>query len=196
MSAIRPAEVADLRTQHPDVRLIDVRTPGEFATGHIAGSYNVPLPVLGEHQAELREHGAEPVVLICQSGRRATAAEAQLRAAGFESMRVLDGGMVAWQAAGLPVATVQGEGLPWTIERQVRLVAGAIVALSIVASVIWPPARFLAGAIGAGLVFAAVSNTCTMGALLARLPYNRRAISCDLPTVVSALTGPTSEVKS
>lgn len=195
MSAIRPAEVADLRAQHPGVRLIDVRTPGEFATGHIAGSYNVPLPVLGEHQAELREHGAEPVVLICQSGRRATAAEEQLRAAGFESMRVLDGGMVAWQAAGHPVAVVQAQGLPWTIERQVRLVAGAIVALSIVASVVWPPARFLAGAIGAGLVFAAVSNTCTMGALLARLPYNRRAISCDLPTVVSALTGPTSEEK-
>ncbi len=196
MSAIRPAEVADLRAKHPDLRLIDVRTPGEFAAGHVAGSYNVPLPVLGEHEAELREHGAEPVVLICQSGRRATAAETQLRQAGFESMRVLDGGMVGWQAAGLPVAVVQAEGLPWTIERQVRLVAGAIVAVSIAASVIWPPARFLAGAIGLGLVFAAVTNTCTMGALLARLPYNRRAVSCDLPTVVSALTGPTSEVKS
>lgn len=195
MPTVHPAEVDDLRSKHPELRLIDVRTPGEFAAGHIAGSYNVPLPVLGEHQAELREHAAGPVVLICQSGRRATAAEAQLRQAGFESMRVLDGGMVAWQAAGLPVAALRTEGLPWTIERQVRLVAGAIVVLSIVASVVWPPAGFLAGAIGVGLVFAAVSNTCTMGALLARLPYNRRAISCDLPAVVSALTGPTSEVK-
>jgi rhodanese-related sulfurtransferase len=196
VSAIRPAEVADLRTQHPYLRLIDVRTPGEFASRHIAGSYNVPLPVLGEHQAELRERGAEPVVLICQSGRRATAAEAQLRQAGFESIRVLDGGMLAWEAAGLPTSAIQADNLPWTIERQVRLVAGLLVAVSIAASVIWPPARFLAGAVGLGLVFAAVTNTCTMGALLARLPYNRRAVSCDLPTVVSALTGPTSEVKS
>ena len=111
-------------------------------------------------------------------------------------LRVLDGGMLAWEAAGLPTSAIQADTLPWTIERQVRLVAGLLVAVSIAASVIWPPARFLAGAVGLGLVFAAVTNTCTMGALLARLPYNRRAVSCDLPTVVSALTGPTSEVKS
>jgi rhodanese-related sulfurtransferase len=196
MSAIRPAEVAELRTQHPELRLIDVRTPGEFAASHIAGSYNVPLPVLGEHQAELRQRSDEPVVLICQSGRRATAAEAQLRQAGFASVRVLDGGIVAWQAAGLPVAAVHAERLPWTIERQVRLVAGGIIAVSILASLIWQPAGLVAGAIGLGLVFASVTNTCTMGALLARLPYNRRAVTCDLPTVVSTLTAPTSEVKS
>ena len=58
-------------------------------------------------------------------------------------------------------------------------------------SVVWPPARYVAGVLGAGLVFAAVTNTCAMGMALARLPYNRRAVAtCDMPTVVSQITNP------
>lgn len=196
MSIISSHEFDRLRSERPDLRVVDVRTPGEFAAGHIAGSYNVPLPTLAEHQSELQQPGVGPVVLVCKSGRRATAGETALRAAGLVQVHVLDGGMDAWQAAALPVARVDAQGVPWTIERQVRLVAGSIVLVSIALSLVWPQARFVAGAIGLGLVVAALTNTCTMGALLARLPYNRRAVACDLPTIVSELSGTKSQVKA
>jgi hypothetical protein len=97
---------------------------------------------------------------------------------------VLEGGVAGWQAQG---GEVEREKETWALERQVRLVAGSLVAGSILASLRVPAARFLAGAVGSGLVFAAVSNTCMMGNLLARLPYNRAA-STDVAEAVAALT--------
>lgn len=79
----------------------------------------------------------------------------------------------------------------WSLERQVRLVAGAIVLVSILLSIAWPAARFVAGFVGAGLVFAAVSNTCMMGMLLAKLPYNR-ASSVDVEEMVARLARSTT----
>ncbi|KMO74348.1 Inner membrane protein YgaP [Mycolicibacterium chubuense] len=93
------------------------------------------------------------------------------------------GGITAWQAGGFAVE----RGAPkWDLERQVRLAAGLIVALSVLASLVVPGAQWVAFAIGAGLTFAAVTDTCAMGMLLARLPYNRGA-KCDAQTVVSQL---------
>ncbi|MBM0228463.1 MULTISPECIES: rhodanese-like domain-containing protein [Micromonospora] len=164
-------------------RLLDVRTPAEFETSHIPGAYNVPLDLLREHREELRNHLAEDVVLICRSGARATQAGQALAGAGLPNLKILDGGMLAWQAANAPVK----QGAPrWDLERQVRLVAGSIVLVSILASVFVPGLKWVAGFIGAGLTFAAVTNTCTMGMLLGKLPYNRGA-SCDLDTIVGKL---------
>ncbi|NES31274.1 DUF2892 domain-containing protein [Micromonospora terminaliae] len=164
-------------------RLLDVRTPAEFETVHIPGAYNVPLDLLKEHREELRNHLDEDVVLICRSGARATQAERALAGAGLPNLKVLNGGMLAWQAADAP--TKQGAAR-WDLERQVRLVAGSIVLLSVLASVFVPGLKWVAAFIGAGLTFAAVTNTCAMGMLLSRLPYNRGA-SCDLDTVVGQL---------
>lgn len=186
---LRPTDLDRLRRAHPELRLVDVRTPGEFATRHIPGSSNVPLVELGHHRAELTAPAGVPVVLVCESGRRASAAEEQLAAAGLTDVHVLDGGVAAWEAAGLPLAHVASDDLPWTLERQVRLVAGGLVATAIAASVVWPRARFVAGAIGAGLVVAAVTDTCAMGSALSRLPVNRRRpAACDMPAVVTQLT--------
>ncbi|GGQ31988.1 rhodanese-like domain-containing protein [Streptosporangium pseudovulgare] len=166
-------------------RLIDVRTPGEFETAHIPGSCNVPLDLLREHRAELRGHLDEQTVLICRSGQRATQAGQDLAAAGLPGLRVLTGGVSAWQAAGAPVAA----GKPrWDLERQVRLVAGSIVLGSVLVSTAFPPAKWLAAAIGGGLTFAALSNTCAMGMLLAKLPYNRGPRT-DIATVLGTLAG-------
>jgi rhodanese-related sulfurtransferase len=186
---IRPTELDRLRNEHPNTRVIDVRTPGEFAGRHIPGSYNVPLPDLAEHRAELTSPETGPVVLVCESGRRAGMAEAQLAEAGLTNIHILDGGVVAWESSGQPLQRLEGDQ-PWALERQVRLVAGGIVLTSVLASIAWPPARFLAGAVGAGLVFASVTDTCTMGLLLSKLPYNRRQPSCDMPAVVAAITEP------
>ncbi|SBT39292.1 rhodanese-like domain-containing protein [Micromonospora auratinigra] len=166
-------------------RLLDVRTPAEFETVHIPGAYNVPLDLLKEHREELRHHLDEDVVLICRSGARASRAEQSLAGVGLPHLKVLDGGMLAWQAAQAPVR--QGRQR-WDLERQVRLVAGSIVLLSILASVLVPGLKWVAAFIGAGLTFAALTNTCAMGMLLGKLPYNRGA-SCDLDTIVGQLRG-------
>ncbi|MGC4790502.1 rhodanese-like domain-containing protein [Micromonospora sp. DT178] len=164
-------------------RMLDVRTPAEFETAHVPGAYNVPLDVLREHREELRRHLDETVVLICRSGARAARAGQALAGVGLPDLRILDGGMTAWQAAQGPVR----RGTPrWELERQVRLVAGSIVLLSILGSVFVPGLKWVAGLIGAGLTFAAVTDTCALGMLLGRLPYNRGA-SCDVETVVGRL---------
>jgi rhodanese-related sulfurtransferase len=164
-------------------RVLDVRTPAEFETAHIPGSYNVPLDLLKEHRAELRNHLDEDDVLVCRSGARATQAEQTLAQTGLPNLTVLTGGILAWQQAGAPV----NQGKPrWDLERQVRLVAGSIVLVSILASVVVPAAKLVAAFIGAGLTFAAVTNTCAMGMLLGKLPYNR-GVSCELDTIVGQL---------
>lgn len=166
-------------------RVLDVRTPGEFETAHIAGAYNVPLDLLREHRDEISKHLDDEVVLVCRSGQRAAQAEESLRNAGLTNVHILDGGILAWEVAGFAV----NRGTPrWDLERQVRLVAGSIVLSSIVGSIAAPKLKWLAGAVGGGLTFAALSNTCAMGMLLSKLPYNRGA-SCDAQTVVAQLVG-------
>jgi rhodanese-related sulfurtransferase len=164
-------------------RILDVRTPGEFEGVHIAGAYNVPLDLLREHRAEIRNHLDDHVVLVCRSGQRAAQAEQTLHDTGLTNVHILDGGMNSWEANGF---SVKRGSQRWDLERQVRLVAGSIVALSILASIFVPGFKWVALFIGSGLVFAAVSNTCMMGMMLAKLPYNRGA-TCDAQTIVAQL---------
>ena len=183
----RRISVATLRerlTGDDAARVLDVRTPAEFETAHIPGSYNVPLDNLREHRAELRRHLDDEVVLVCRSGNRAEQAEKALAEVGLPGLRVLDGGMVAWEGAGAPVARGRQT---WELERQVRLTAGAIVAASVLGSTVAPRLKWVAAGIGTGLVGAALTNTCAMGAALSKLPWNRRGDSCDLDQVVQAL---------
>jgi len=167
-------------------RILDVRTPGEFETAHIAGAYNVPLDLLREHRDEIVKHLDEDVVLVCRSGQRAAQAEETLRNAGLANVHILDGGITAWEAEGF---AVNRGAQRWDLERQVRLVAGWIVLSSVLASVAVPKLKWVAGAVGGGLTFAALSNTCAMGMMLSKLPYNRGA-TYDAQTVVAQLVGP------
>jgi rhodanese-related sulfurtransferase len=169
-STIDVAALRELLADGAGPRLIDVRTPGEFAAGHIEGAYNVPLDLLREHRRELREHLDETVVLVCRSGARAAQAEQALDETGLPNLRVLTGGMVAWEGAG---ALVRRPRPRWDLERQVRLVAGALILTAVLVGVVAPPVTWLAALIGAGLAVAALTNTCLMGMLLAKLPYNR-----------------------
>ncbi|WCO66327.1 rhodanese-like domain-containing protein [Iamia majanohamensis] len=182
--AIDSAELATWLDTDRDCRLIDVRSPAEFEAAHIPGSYNVPLGALDEHAAELSRNLDVPVVLVCRSGTRAGNAGRTLAAAGMAQVHVLDGGMQRWDDGQRPVRRGASR---WDLERQVRLVAGSLVLAGIVGSTKAPRLKYLSGAIGAGLTFAAVSNTCTMGALLSRLPYNQGA-TCDIDQVVRELT--------
>ena len=187
---LQPADLEALHRQHPELRMIDLRTPAEFAAGHIGGSYNVPFPELAEHRRELAASEGGPVVLLCRTGRRADTASDQLHRAGLDDVHVLAGGVDGWKTSGRELLQLS-DAHAWTIERQVRFAAGAVVAASTVASIWWRPARFIAGALGLGLVVAAITDTCAMGNLLARLPFNRRpGEPCDLSTLVSTITGP------
>ncbi len=161
-----------LRGRIDEVEIIDVRTPGEFESIHMPTARNLPLDELRGRLDEVRalvDTGSE-VVLSCRTENRARQAQQMLATAGLPGLPIVEGGIVAWEAEGAPV--VQGV-LRWDMERQVRFAAGSLVLASILLSLVFPPARFVAGFIGAGLVFSAVTNTCTMALGLAKLPYNR-----------------------
>jgi rhodanese-related sulfurtransferase len=177
-------ELAELLHSRPDVRLLDVRTPGEYESAHIPGAYNVPLDTLGEHAAEIRATVDEPVVLVCQSGARARRAEDALKDCTMTNLHVLEGGMNGWIAAGQAVNRGP-ERL--SLERQVRIAAGALAASgAVLALFVNPLWAILPAFVGSGLVFAGVTDTCGMAMLLSRLPYNRPA-SCDVEQMVAAL---------
>ncbi|SEE04735.1 rhodanese-like domain-containing protein [Streptomyces sp. TLI_105] len=182
-SALTPAALHRLVQEGRAPRLLDVRTPGEFRTAHIPGSYNVPLNTLIEHRAALLPHLGEGVVLVCRSGQRAAQAEKVLAGAGLSGLRVLEGGIVAWETAGSPVERGPER---WDMERQVRLVAGSIVLATGLVGVFVPGAHLIGTAIGAGLTYAALSNSCAMGVLLSKLPYNRGPRT-DVRTVIAGL---------
>lgn len=177
----------------PDVLVVDVRTPGEFASAHIPGAVNLPLDQVDAHLRRIVADAGGTMLLICQSGGRATRAHTALTRAGLTDVVVLEGGMNAWTGAGAPTTSAScpipgTRAQRWGLERQVRLVAGGIVAASVLASIWWPPARFIAGFVGAGLTFAAVTDTCAMGMALAKLPYNRTR-DLDIDAVIARLRG-------
>lgn len=184
-SSIDVATARALLADNPDTLIVDVRTPAEFETAHIAGAINLPLDQVDAHLSRIVQDAGGQLVLICQSGARATQACTKLAGAGLTAANVLTGGMNAWASAGGPVERGRER---WSLERQVRLVAGTIVLLSVLASIWVPPLRYLAGFVGAGLTFAALTNTCAMGMLLARLPYNQAA-GCDVDAAIARLRG-------
>ncbi|GAA3804715.1 rhodanese-like domain-containing protein [Streptomyces phyllanthi] len=156
-----------------DFTVIDVRTPGEYASGHVPGAHNIPLDRIDEAAPALGSAAARgPLLIVCASGARSAKGCERLAALGVEAA-TLEGGTSAWAAAGHPVERPAGARTPWPMDRQVRLAAGSLVALGFTAGLVWPPAHWLSGLIGAGLVFSATTNTCAMAALLSRLPRNR-----------------------
>ncbi len=185
-SNVQTVGVAEAQTllEQPGTLVLDVRSPGEFETAHIDGAVNIPVDRLDPHLREIVAAAGGTMVLVCQSGGRAEQAATKLTREGRQDLVLLAGGMNAWEAAGAPVQ--RGEVQRWALERQVRLVAGSIVFVAVVASLWVPGLQWLAAAIGFGLVFAAVSNTCMMGMLLSKLPYNRGA-TCDIDQALNRL---------
>lgn len=168
-----PLSADQVRRLHADggVRLVDVRSPGEFAAVRVPGSVNVPLDLLRERRGRWTAAHVDTVVLLCASGTRAAHARQELADAGLARVEVLGGGVTAWEQAGHDVHRSAGA---WSMERQVRLTAGSLVLAGVVGSLRYRPAVALAGAIGAGLTFSAVTDTCGMARVLALLPHNRR----------------------
>lgn len=162
-----PFELED-QLRQGKVQVIDVREPMEFVGGHIPGSRNVPLGLLAK--TDLPEG---VLVLVCQSGARSERGQALLKRLGRgHAVADLEGGILAWQQAGLQVHKRKGAPLP--LMRQVQITAGAMVLTGVVLSqtvaVGW---IWLSGFVGAGLMFAGISGFCGMARLLAAMPWNR-----------------------
>ncbi|MBG6181166.1 rhodanese-like domain-containing protein [Arthrobacter sp. CAN_A1] len=171
LTALTPQQLRAWQQDHEDVVVIDVRSAAEFASLHIRGAYNVPLPLLSEHTEEFASRLHSRVVLVCQSGARAEQARQRLNGAGLDSAYVLTGGTAGYAADG--GAVVKGK-TTWDLERQVRLTAGSLVLLGLTGGrFVSPKIRGIAGVIGAGLTFSAATNTCAMGNALSALPWNR-----------------------
>ena len=172
---VSPGEVSRLRRDQPGP-LIDVRTPVEFAQLHAQEARLVPLDRL-DAEATLRESVAspdDPLYVICRTGARGAKAAEAFRAAGHRNVVNVEGGTLAWDQAGLPV--VRGTSRVISLERQVRIAAGSLVLVGVLLGFLMHPAFFgLSAFVGAGLVFAGITDTCGMGLMLARMPWNRRS---------------------
>lgn len=152
--------------------VLDVRTPSEYAGAHIERSVLHPLSELSPGVVKDLASGSARCVVVCRSGGRARQAASRLVAAGVDPVFVLDGGLEAWEAAGLPL--IHGKKTI-SLERQVRITAGALVVLGAALAFFLHPAWIgLSAFIGAGLVFAGLTDTCGMAMLLARMPWNNR----------------------
>jgi rhodanese-related sulfurtransferase len=175
MSTISPTKLQQLLATQPGANLIDVRTPVEFGEVHVPQARNVPLDELhpGNLIASGQVRAGQPVYLLCRYGGRAQKAAEKFARAGFNESIVVAGGTQAWIDAGLPVE--RGAVKVMSLERQVRIVAGSLVFIGVVLGWFVHRGFFgLSAVVGAGLVFAGITDFCGMGLLLARMPWNKR----------------------
>ena len=172
---ISPRDLAAKKQGGEPVELIDVRTPVEYQELHCVFARNVPLSDLDPKAVMTGRNGTsdKPLYVICRSGSRGKQACEKFLAAGFTNVVNVEGGTSAWAECGLPVN--RGKKAI-SLERQVRIAAGAIVLLGAVLGLLVHPYFLgLSAFVGAGLVFSGVTDTCGMGMLLARMPWNRVA---------------------
>jgi rhodanese-related sulfurtransferase len=175
IAVVQPRQIVALREAGGRFDLIDVRTPAEFREVHVDGARNIPLDQLDASALEASRVGGEdkPLFVICRSGSRGRQACERLLKAGVARAANVEGGTLACVEAGLPL--VRGQRA-MSLERQVRIAAGSLVLLGMGLGWFVHPAFFGVSAfVGAGLVFSGVTDTCGMGLILARMPWNRCA---------------------
>ena len=179
------------RNRLHEFTVIDVRTPGEYASGHLPRALNLPLDQIRRALPEIR-HAAERgnVLVVCASGARSESACKLLAEQGIPTA-TLAGGTGAWAAEGhdLHHPAARDTRSRWSMERQVRFTAGAVVLLGLLLGLLVHPAfQILSAGIAAGLVFSALTDTCGMAVMLGKLPHNRPR-TADLDATLAALRG-------
>ncbi|MCX5401828.1 rhodanese-like domain-containing protein [Streptomyces sp. NBC_00102] len=186
-ACLSPAQAA---ARLEEFTVIDVRGPGEYASGHVPGAHNVPLDRVADALPALRSAAARgSLLVVCASGVRSARA-AEILADADIAAATLAGGTSAWESAGHGLDRPAGAKAVWPMERQVRFAAGSLVVAGILAGRRFPAARRLSAGVGSGLVFSAVSNTCGMAAVLSKLPHNRAPQTLpDLNETLEALQG-------
>jgi rhodanese-related sulfurtransferase len=151
-------------------QFIDVREPAEFNSEKISGAMLFPLSQLHQKLDSLDKN--RPLVIVCRTGNRAKRAAEELTKLGFQDVRILEGGIQAWKAAGNP--TVKSASRVWAMDRQVRFTAGLLVVVGAIGAWLLHPALLgLSVLVGGGLIFSAVTDTCGLAMLLSKMPWNR-----------------------
>jgi rhodanese-related sulfurtransferase len=171
MKTISPVELQKILVAQPSSSVIDVRTPVEFAEVHVPQAQNIPLDKLKPSSLQFQKD--QPVYLLCRSGQRATKAAEKFLREGFSQPIIVEGGTLAWIEANLPVTRSSVKVI--SLERQVRIAAGSFVFTGVLlAHFVDSHFIWLSAFVGAGLVFAGITDFCGMGLLLAKLPWNKR----------------------
>ncbi len=173
-------------TESAQLTVVDVRTPGEYAAGHLPGALNVPLDRLDSALPALRRMPDGQLLVVCASGARSENACRVLAEHGIQAM-TLTGGTQGWAQRGHELhRPASSPRATWSMERQVRFTAGSIVLVGLGLGLLHPVGQLLSAGVAGGLVFSALSNTCGMAALLSKLPHNRPR-AADLDATLDAL---------
>jgi rhodanese-related sulfurtransferase len=176
LETISPQRLHHLSADGKKIKLIDVRTAAEYRAGHVAGAKLIPLDEFNaDSLTEIEIHSGvdydEPVYLTCHAGQRAEQAAQRLIDAGYQNVSLLEGGTQAWQKAGLPMSRC---GSAISLERQVQITIGVLLVLKVIFGFTVHELFFAAiPFIGAGLIFAGLSNWCGLSRLIAVLPWNQ-----------------------
>ena len=184
VSTISPQQLHGMSVEGKKINLIDVRTTAEYRAGHVAGAKLIPLDkfntdILAETEGHADRDYKKPVYLTCHSGERAQQAAQRLIDAGYQNVALLEGGTLAWQKAGLPVNRC---GNAISLERQVQITIGVLLVLKVIFGFTVNELFFAAiPFIGAGLIFAGITNWCGLSRLIAAMPWNQNR-SCSEQT--------------
>jgi rhodanese-related sulfurtransferase len=173
VSTISPAALSQRHKSGQSCDLVDVRTPLEFRETHVEFARNVPLDQLDPESIMRTRNGnaSEPLYVICQMGGRGQQACEAFQKKGFANVVNVEGGTKACEQSDLPL--VRGKKAI-SLERQVRIVAGSLVLIGVILGWQVHPAFYgLSAFIGGGLLFAGLSDTCGMGMMLAKMPWNK-----------------------
>lgn len=170
IDSIRAAEFAATCQNGQRPHLIDVRTPMEFQEVHVEFARNVPLDRLDPAEVMNASNPDGPIYVVCKSGARGRQACEKFRKAGFDNVINVEGGTIACEQTSLPI--VRGRKV-MSLERQVRIAAGFLVLVGVGLSFLHPAFVGLSAFVGAGLMFAGITDTCGMGMMLAKMPWNQ-----------------------
>ena len=183
MKTITPAQFDEIRAKDPELELIDVRTPAEFREVHIEGARNVPLDKFDAKKILESRNGSsgQPIYVICNTGNRSSKACRQLIDQGCEQVVNVEGGTKAFVEAGMNV--VLGKKTI-ALDRQVRIAAGALIVIGALLAFVNPFFALFSAFVGAGLVYSGITDSCAMGMMLSKMPWNQvKEKKCDAEPV-------------
>lgn len=171
---IHPVDLMANKTA--DMCILDVRTAAEVKASALPDCLHIPLheltPARLQNEIEKSGKSGAQVYLLCQGGKRAEMAANQLAGTVDAELVIIEGGLNAVQAAQIPLQ--QTGNAVMSLERQVRIAAGFLVLAGVILGFVVNSGFFvLSGFVGAGLMFAGITDTCMMGMLIARMPWNR-----------------------
>ena len=172
MQTISPEALAK-QSAAQTVELIDVRTPAEYREIHVDGARNIPLDTLDPNAVMASRNGSgdQPLYVMCKSGMRASKACQKFLDAGYGQVVNVEGGVQAWEAAQLPV--IRGKKTI-SLERQVRIAAGMLTLVgALLGAFVHPYFIAIPAFVGGGLTFAGITDSCAMGMILAKMPWNQ-----------------------